>query len=66
MMNPSMLEISPPHRVTVIARDYSYEGWLVGVVIKRSGTIRYVLEDDNGRLFIHNEKQIGHSEGWLP
>ena len=32
-----MLEVTPPHRVTVIARDYSYEGWLVGVVIKRSG-----------------------------
>ena len=58
-----MLEVTPPHRVAVI---YSYEGWLVGVVIKRSGTIRYVLEDDNGRLFIHNEKQIGHEEGWVP
>jgi hypothetical protein len=36
MMNPSMVEITPPCRLTVIATDYSYEGWL-GVVIKRSG-----------------------------
>ena len=66
MMNPSMVEITPPCRLTVIATDYSYEGWLVGVVIKRSCAIRCVVENDNGRLFIHNEKQIGHSKGRLP
>lgn len=65
-MNPSMLEIRPPHRLTVHGSDYSYDGWLVGVVIKRSRAIRYVVEDDNGRLFIHNAQQLGHDEGWLP
>ena len=38
-----------------------------GLVIKRSGVaIRYVIEDDNGRLFIHNAAQIGKQEGWMP
>ena len=65
-MNPSVLQVSPPVRLTVTGNDYSYEGWLASVVIKRSGAIRYVIEDDNGRLFIHNAGQIGHKEGWLP
>ena len=65
-MNPSMLEVSPPVRLTVHGSDYSYDGWVQGIVIKRSGAIRYVIEDDNGRLFIHNAKQSGRAEGWLP
>ena len=65
-MNPSMLQVDPPVRLTVTGNDYSYEGWVAGVVIKRSGAIRYVIEDDNGRLFIHNATQIGKTEGWLP
>jgi hypothetical protein len=65
-MNPAMLEVTPPVRLTVHGNDYSYDGWVQGIIIKRSGAIRYVVEDDNGRLFIHNAKQIGQREGWLP
>ena len=65
-MNASILQVTPPVRVNVIATDYSYEGWLAGIAIKRSGAIRYVVEDDNGRLFIHNAAQIGKAEGWVP
>jgi len=60
-MNPSMLEVTPPVRLTVTGRDYSYDGWLAGVVIKRSRAIRYVVEDDHGRLFIQNAQR-----GWSP
>ena len=53
-------------RVTVTANDYSYQGWLAGLAIKQSGAIRYVVEDDCGRLFIHNASQLGKQEGWVP
>ena len=33
---------------------------------RQSGAIRYVVEDNNGRLFIHNAKQLGKQEGWMP
>jgi hypothetical protein len=65
-MSPSILEVTPPMRVTVTGNDYIYQGWLAGLVIKRNGAIRYVVEDDNGRLFIHNAKQLGKQEGWVP
>lgn len=46
-------------RVTVIASDYYYEGWLVTVFNKRrKSQVRCVVEDDNGRLFIHNASQL--------
>lgn len=38
--------------------DYSYRGWVVGVVVKRSGVLRYVVENDDGMLFIFNEKAL--------
>jgi hypothetical protein len=65
-MAATYLQTSPPVRVTVTGGDYTYSGTLAAVVIKRSGAIRYVIEDDNGRLFIHNARQLGHDEGWLP
>jgi hypothetical protein len=65
-MSASYLQTTPPIRVTVIANDYSYEGWLAGIAIKRSGAVHYIVEDDNGRLFIHNAAQIGKGEGWVP
>ena len=50
---------SPLHfSVQVTANDYAYEGFLVSVFYKRTGAIRCVIEDSNGRLFIHNAKQI--------
>lgn len=45
-------------RVIVKASDYSYEGWLVSVFNKRRHQVRCVVEDDNGRLFIHNAAQL--------
>lgn len=45
-------------RVRVIANDYSYTGWVMCVFRKRRGTIRVVVEDENGRLFIHNPSQL--------
>jgi hypothetical protein len=50
-------------RVCVKAKDYSYYGEVVGMVVKRSGLIRYVVEDENGRLFIHGHEHLGLPEG---
>jgi len=47
-----------PVPVIVTGGDYTYRGWIVGAAVKRSGAIRSVVEDDNGRLFIHNAKQL--------
>jgi len=42
------------HKVKKVGGDYSYEGLVVAVVVKLSGRIRYVVEDDKGMLFIFN------------
>lgn len=47
-----------PEYVRVQAGDYTYTGWLVSSFMKRSGKVRVVVEDVNGRLFIHNPAQI--------
>lgn len=44
--------------VRVTAGDYTYEGWLTGLTIKRSAAIRATVEDHNGRLFIHSAKNL--------
>ena len=49
---------SDPAHVRVIANDYSYDGWLVSIFFKCKGALRCVVEDDNGRLFIHNAGQL--------
>jgi len=38
---------------------YKYKGVVVGVVIKRDGAKRFVVENDDGMLFIFNEAQLG-------
>lgn len=45
-------------KVHVVASDYSYDGWLMSAFPKRSGEWRCVVEDSNGRLFIHNARQL--------
>lgn len=35
--------------------DYTFEGVVVAAFFKRSGAVRYVVEDDRGLLFIFNE-----------
>ncbi len=49
--------------VTVTASDYAYDGFVVSKFDKLSGQTRYVVEDDRGRLFIHNAKQLGLDAG---
>lgn len=63
MTDDELLTLCPfgelnPVRVKVQASDYAYEGWLAAIFEKRSGAFRAVVEDDNGRLFIHNASQI--------
>lgn len=38
--------------------DYTFEGVVRAVFTKRSGVIRYVVEDDRGLLFIFNSSQL--------
>jgi hypothetical protein len=46
--------------VKVTGGDYVYHGWLVAFFQKRKrkGGWRCVVEDGNGRLFIHNPSQL--------
>lgn len=38
--------------------DYRFEGWVDCVFPKRSGQVRYVVEDNRGVLFIFAEKNL--------
>ena len=62
MTDEEMIEMWKPFLdsvpIRVKANDYSYDGHLVNVFLKRSGALRCVVEDDNGRLFIHNAGQL--------
>jgi len=58
-MSEVKLDWDPLKRITVTGGDYSYEGYIVCVFLKKRGGLRFVVEDDNGRLFIHNAKQLG-------
>jgi len=42
----------------VTKADYAYNGYLVGVIVKRSGAVRAVIEANNWRLFIHNAREL--------
>lgn len=59
-------KVAPRVHLVVHGTDYFYTGILVAAFPKLGGAIRYVVEDSNGRLFIHNAKQIGKPEGWMP
>ena len=50
-------------RVEKQGGDYTFEGVIVGVIEKRSGAIRYVVEDDRGLLFIFRDTQLEEDEG---
>ena len=62
----SFVAVTGEIAIKVNASDYKYEGRLAGVAVKKSGAVRYIVEDANRRLFIHNHFQIGVEEGWLP
>jgi hypothetical protein len=48
-------------RVAKRSGDYFFEGVIVARFEKRSGQIRFVVEDDRGLLFIFNENQLEYA-----
>lgn len=38
--------------------DYEFDGEVVAIIPKKSGAIRYAVEDDRGLLLVMNERQI--------
>lgn len=42
--------------------DYYYRGTVCGIITKRSGEVRFVVEDDRGMLFIFNRGQLRKCE----
>jgi hypothetical protein len=45
-------------RVTKVGGDYRFEGEVRAVFTKRSGKVRYVVENGDGLLFIFNEGNL--------
>ncbi|MBS67249.1 MAG: hypothetical protein Tp170SUR191951_43 [Prokaryotic dsDNA virus sp.] len=46
-------------RVQKRSGDYDFDGQIRAVIIKRSGAVRYAVEDDRGLLLVMNAKQCG-------
>jgi len=46
--------------VEKIGGDYDFVGYVVSKFTKRSGQVRYVVEDDRGVLHIYNNKHLQH------
>lgn len=46
-----------------VGGDYAFQGWIVAKFNKRSGVVRYVVEDDRGVLHVYSEKNLakGHT-----
>ncbi len=44
--------------VSKVGGDYTFDGWVVGIITKRSGLIRYAVEDDRGVVHIFRAEQI--------
>lgn len=38
--------------------DYQFDGEIIAVIRKKSGAIRYAVEDDRGLVLIMNERQV--------
>lgn len=45
-------------RIYKTSGDYSFEGEIMAIIKKRSGAVRYAVEDDRGILMIMNEKMF--------
>jgi len=45
-------------KVQKVGGDYSFVGVVVSAFCKRSGQVRYVVEDDRGVLHIFSEKNL--------
>lgn len=50
------------HRVAKRSGDYEFDGEVVAIIPKRSGAIRYAVEDDRGLLLVMNARQCGLPE----
>lgn len=50
-------------RVIKTTGDYTFEGEIRAVVTKKSGVVRYVVEDNRGLLMIMSEAQIKLVQG---
>lgn len=44
--------------VEKVGGDYTFDGWIVGKFYKRSGALRFNVEDDRGVVHIFSEKNI--------
>jgi hypothetical protein len=45
-------------RVVKDSGDYTFEGTVIAIFQKRSGAIRYAVEDDRGVVMIMNAQQL--------
>jgi hypothetical protein len=45
-------------KVSKVGGDYQFEGHVVCKFAKRSGAVRYVVEDDRGVLHIYSAKNL--------
>lgn len=61
-MQATLLNDTIGVRVEKRSGDYDFDGEIRAVVIKRSGDIRYVVEDDRGLLLIMNARMCGVPE----
>ena len=53
-----MSELKVGDTVEKTGGDYTYKGDIVGVIHKKSGVLRFVVENDDGMLFIFNPTQL--------
>lgn len=52
------MTIKVGHKVSKRTGDYEFDGVVIAIIHKRSGAVRYAVEDDRGLILIMNEKQI--------
>lgn len=48
--------------VRKVGGDYRFDGHVQGIITKRSGEVRYAVEDDRGVLFIFHARQLEHRD----
>lgn len=49
-------------RVKKVGGDYVFVGTVVGIITKRNGKVRYVIENDDGILHIFSHAQLVSTE----
>ena len=50
--------ITEGYKFSKTTGDYSFDGEVVAIIKKKSGAVRYVVEDDRGLLLIMNKGQV--------